>query len=55
MINMTVHMDHKQTMDRILWLFLVAGQLTMLTKTYKIRRRACYINRNTIIKVEGTL
>lgn len=55
MINMTVRMDHKQKMDNILWLFFVAGQLTMLTNTCKIRRRVCYINRNTILKVEGML
>lgn len=52
---MTVHADHKQTMDNILWLFLVAGQLTLLTSTCKIRRRVCYIKRSRMIKVEGIL
>lgn len=52
---MTVQMDHKQTGDNIFWLFLVAGQLAMLTNTGKIRKRGCYRNRNTIIKVEGIL
>lgn len=55
MINMTVHMDRMQMMENVLWILLVAGQLTMLTNTCKIRRRMCYTNRNAIVRFEGML